>query len=202
MKNEGKPIPAALGFRVKSGWAMAALVAGPPQNPRLVKCGKALLSDPDVPKSVQPHHAALNLPENEGRAITQKLREVVRAAAARSVAELLAEAANSGYAVRAAACVVGSLVDPTTLHNEHIRAHGLEGQLFRTVLEDAFRQHGIPCEVVLEKDAYERAATALRTTAAGLKRSVAELGESHEGPWRAEEKLASLAAWVALKTGR
>lgn len=202
MAREAKPIPAGLGFRVKSGWAMAALVAGSADEPKLVKCGRALLSDPKIPKSVQPHHTALDLPENEGRAVTQKLREVVRAAAAKSVAELLAEAANSGYAIRASACVVGSLVDPATLHNEHIRAHGLEGQLFRTVLEDAFREHEIPCAVLLEKGAYERAATALRTTAAGLKRTVVELGESHDGPWRAEEKLAALAAWVALRTGR
>jgi hypothetical protein len=94
--------------------------------------------------------------------------------------------------------VVGSLVDPATLHNEHIRAHGLEGQLFRTVLEDAFRARKILCGAFLKQDAYETAAGMLRRTPAQIKRAVAALGESHEGSWKAEEKLAALAAWVAL----
>lgn len=198
MTNEPKPIRAALGFRVKSGWAMAVLLSGSPEKPQLVKCREILLSDPDVPGSKQPHHAALELPENEGKAVTQKLRSVVRGAAKRSVEELLKEATALRYEVRGAALVVGSLVDPATLHNEHIRAHGLEGQLFRTVLEDAFRGRKIACESFLEKGAYETAAHALRKTAAQLKREIATLGESHDGSWRAEEKLAALGARVAL----
>ena len=96
--------------------------------------------------------------------------------------------------------VVGSLVDPATLHNDHIRAHALEGLLFRSVLEDAFQAQGIPCAVLLEKEAYVRAAEQLRMTEAVAKRTIAQLGESHEGSWRAEEKMAALAAWVALTT--
>lgn len=202
MAREAKPIPAALGFRVKSGWAMAALLAGSPEKPQLVKCSEILLSDPNVPGSKQPHHPALNLPEDEGKAMTQKLRGVVRAAAKNSVKELLKEAIALRYDVRGAALVVGSLVDPATLHNEHIRAHGLEGQLFRTVLEDAFRAQGIPCASFLEKRAYDSAAPTVRMTAAQLKRAIAGLGESHDGSWRSEEKLAALAAWVALARRR
>lgn len=198
MTRETKPIRAALGFRVKSGWAMAALLTGSLEKPQLVKCREILLSDPNVPGSKQPHHAALELPENEGRAITQKLRNVVRHAARNSVKELLREASALQYDVRGAALVVGSLVDPATLHNEHIRAHGLEGQLFRTVLEDAFSAEKIPCATFLEKSAYNAAAPTLRKTAAQLKRAIADLGESHHGSWRSEEKLAALAAWVAL----
>lgn len=198
MKNELQPIPAALGFRVKSGWAMAALLTGSPEKPQLVKCREILLSDPSVPGSKQPHHAALELPESEGKAITQKLRAVVRSAAAKSVKELLKEAEALRYEVKGAALVVGSLADPAKLHNEHIRAHGLEGQLFRTVLEDALRRQKIACESFLEKGAYETAARALERTAAQLKREIASLGESHNGSWRAEEKLAALVALVAL----
>jgi hypothetical protein len=193
-----KPIPAALGFRVKSGWAMAVLLAGSSDAPKLVKCQVALLSDPKIPESKQPYHAALELPKSEGKAVTQKLRRVVKAAAERSVKDLLKEARAAGYEVVGAALVVGSMVDPTFLHNEHIQAHGFEGQLFRTILEDAFRAHGISCATFLEKNAYAAAATALDKTVAETKRTIADLGDSHEGSWRSEEKLAALAAWVAL----
>jgi len=195
-----KPIPAALGLRVKSGWAMAVLLAGSSSAPKLVRCQAILLSDPKIPQSKQPHHAALDRPEKEGKAIAEKLCHVVAGAAKQSVQELLAQAAVDGYGVMGAVLVVGSLVDPATLHNEHIRAHGLEGQLFRTALEDALREQRIPSRVLVEKNAYILASSALGKSAPQAKKIVAWLGESHDGAWRAEEKLAALAAWIALRS--
>jgi hypothetical protein len=192
-----KPTPAALGFRVKSGWAMAVLLAGPSNAPKLVRCQAVLLSDPKIPQSKQPHHAALDLGK-EGKAMAEKLCRVVTGAAKQSVQELLERAAADGYSVVGAGLVVGSLVDPATLHNEHIRAHGLEGQLFRTALEDALRERGLASRVLLEKNAYATASPTLRKSAPQAKKIIAGLGESHEGSWRAEEKLAALAAWMAL----
>jgi hypothetical protein len=194
-----KPIPAGLGFRVKSGWAMAVLLVGTSKAPVLIKCQAVLLSDPKIPQSKQPYHAALELSEAEAKAVTKKLRKVVADAAKKSVRELLKEAGELKYEVRGAGLVVGSLVDPATLHNEHIRAHGLEGQLFRTALERAFGAQKISCKVLLEKTAYATASLVLGKAAADAKKIVASLGESHNGSWRAEEKLAALAAWMALR---
>jgi hypothetical protein len=196
-----KPIPAALGFRVKSGWAMAVLLVGPRNAPKLVKCQAVLLSDPRIPQSKQPCHAALELPGKEGKTLRKKLGRIVAGAAKKSVHELLRQASNEGHAVVGAGLVVGSLVDPRTLHNEHIRAHGLEGQLFRTVLRDALCAQEIPCQMLLEKTAYITASAALSKSPTDTKRIVAGLGELHEGSWRAEEKLAALAAWMALPAG-
>lgn len=177
---------------------MAALLAGPQTAPKLIYCQAVFLSDPKIPQSKQPHHAALELPEREAKAVTNKLRKVVVDAAKESVRELLKRANAEGYEVGGAGLVVGSLVDPATLHNEHIRAHGLEGQLFRAVLEDALREHGISTKVLLEKGAYVAASPALGKSAPVAKRWIARLGDSHEGSWRAEEKLAVLAAWIGL----
>jgi len=195
-------MPAALGFRVKSGWAMAALLSGPASSPRLLRCEAVLLSDPKEPQSKQPYHLALELPEKEAAVIVRKLRMIVRDAAKHSVVDLLKQSADAGCAVQAAALVVGSLVDPASLHNDHIRAHALEGQLFRAVLEDAFRSQDIPCAVLLEKTAYAQAAAALQKSPAEAKRIAAAFGDSHDGSWRAEEKLAALAAWMSLATRR
>ena len=197
MAKTSKPTPAALGFRVKSGWAMAVLLAGPSNAPKLVRCQAVLLSDPKIPQSKQPHHAALDLGK-EGKAMAEKLCRVVTGAAKQAVQELLEQAVADGYGVVGAGLVVGSLVDPATLHNEHIRAHGLEGQLFRTALEDALRERGLASRVLLEKNAYATASPTLRKSAPQAKKIIAGLGESHEGSWRAEEKLAALAAWMAL----
>jgi hypothetical protein len=198
MGEPAKLLDAAAGFRVKSGWAMAALLAGSPESPQLVRICEVLLSDPSVPQSKQPFHPALMLPEEEGRRLGAQLKKVVKRAAARYVSEFLRDVASSGYRVRAAGMVVGSIVDPATLHNDHIRTHGLEGQLFRTVLEDALRSHSVSCQVLVEKSAYAEAAPAIGKPPAAAKRAVAKLGDDHDGSWRAEEKLAALAAWCAM----
>jgi hypothetical protein len=177
---------------------MAVLLAGPWSAPKLVSCQAILLSDPKIPQSKQPCHASLELPEKEGKRVTKKLLEVVASAARKSVRELLAQANAEGFEVRRAGLVVGSLVDPATLHNDHIRAHGLEGQMFRTVLGDALGDQKISHRVLLEKNAYRTASPVLGQSAAQAKKMIAKLGESHEGSWRAEEKLAALAACLAL----
>src|SRR3989441_12461190 len=194
-------LPPAVGCGLKAGWPTAVILGGV-SSPTLLECGTVHLSDPAVPESKQPYHAALELPEKEGKTVVERLRKVVERAAARSVTELLQQSKDAGRAVRAAGLVVGSMVDPASLHNDHIRAHALEGQLFRTSLEDALRSRGIPCAVFVEKSAYSSATAYLERPEKEVKRLVAELGESHDGPWRAEEKLAALAAWAALAKRR
>ena len=84
-----KVVSAALGFRVKSGWAMSVLLSGTVAAPQLLYCRSVLLSDPAEPRSKQPYHIALELPEKEAAVIVRKLRKIVGAAAKRSVADLL-----------------------------------------------------------------------------------------------------------------
>ncbi len=166
---------------MKSGWAMAVLLVGPANAPKLVKCQAVLLSDPKIPQSKQPCHAALDLPEKEGKAHTKKLGRIVAGAAKKSVHEFLKQASKEGHGVVGAGLVVGSLVDPATLHNEHIRAHGLEGQLFRTVLEDALGAQKISYKVHVGEECVHSSVICASQIAGEAKRLIAGLGESHEG---------------------
>jgi hypothetical protein len=102
--------------------------------------------------------------------------------------------------VRTLGLVVGSVIDPATIGNDHIRAHALEGQLFRSALERAARAARLACATYVERTLYDTAATRLRRPTAELKRLVARLGGALDGPWRAEEKAATLAAWMALRS--
>ena len=54
-----KAAPAAVGFRVKSGWATGVLLAGPASAPRALDRRVVELSDPAVPTSRQPYHAVM-----------------------------------------------------------------------------------------------------------------------------------------------
>jgi hypothetical protein len=189
---------AALGFRVKSGWASAVLLVGPASAPRLADCRKVELSDATVPESQQPYHATFGMLE-EDRGKIQRRTDIARRAANESVAALIQECHSRDWRPVRAGLVVGSLIEPATISNPHIRAHALEGQLFRTVLAGALSAQQIDSSVFVERDAYDCAAKALKQPAAALKRAVTELGRSRSGPWRAEEKLAALAAWMILR---
>jgi hypothetical protein len=188
---------AAVGFRVKSGWACAVGLVGPASAPVVIDRCRALLSDGEVPESQQPYHAAMGKLEEDAAKIRART-EVVEHAARQSVAALLDRLKAAGYTLYGAGLVVGSQIDPSAIANPHIRAHALEGRLFRTVLQSALEAHGLPCAVHVERGVYAAAAPVLGRPEGDLKLAVAALGRAFGGPWRAEEKLASLAAWLAL----
>ena len=155
------------------------------------------LSDPDVPESKQPYHAAMGILE-EDQAKIRSRTAIVRRVASLSVNSALDDFAMTGHQVLQVGLVVGSLTDPKLISNPHIRAHALEGQLFRSVLVETVEAHGLPCSVILEREAYTKAAATLARPEEDMKRVVSALGRSLGGPWRADEKLAALAAWINL----
>jgi hypothetical protein len=192
-----KPQTAALGFRVKSGWAAAVLLTGSARSPQLCDVQRIDFSDPQLPETRQPYHAAMGKLETDARKINRRVR-VVRSIAQRSIATLLDGYRQNGYSIRRAALVVGSRIEPTSVANPHIRAHALEGQLFRSVLQESLHAHRILSDVLIERDAYARAAVDLKQSNEKVRRVIQKFGRDTEAPWRAEQKLAAVAAWVAL----
>jgi hypothetical protein len=191
---------AAIGFRVKSGWAMAVLLVGPASSPKVVDRRRVELADPAIPDSLQPFHAGLDLPKAAAAKTVGRLLKAVERSATRSVQKLLAVYCSDGYRIIGAGIVVGSTVDPKTIKNDHIRAHAEEGRLFRVVIDDALKAARVPAAVTPEKELFLRGANVLRIPEARIRSELTSLGKSLPGSWRAEEKAATLAAWLALAT--
>jgi len=189
---------AALGFRVKSGWAAAVLLTDSARSPQLCDVQRIDLSDPRFPETRQPYHAAMGKLETDARKINRRVR-VVRSIAQRSIATLLDGYRQNGYSIRRAALVVGSRIDPASIANPHIRAHALEGQLFRSVLQRSLHGHGIRTEVLLAREAYGKAAVELKQSNENVRCMIQNFGRDAKASWRAEQKLAALAAWFALR---
>ena len=195
---------ATLGFRVKSGWAAAVLLAGPVESPQLLDRRVVQLCDPTVPQSKQPYHAKMGTLQTDDAKV-ERLRKVIVKAAQESVSQLIKDSGSlrdfgslSVQQIRRANLVVGSDIDPARIANPHIRAHALEGRLFRTVLEDALRSCDLNCSVIVERNAYKQAGEVLNKSEKQLKQALTQLGRAMNGPWRADDKLACLAAWLAL----
>lgn len=187
----------ALGFRVKSGYAVAVALRGPASAPEAIARRVVELSDPDAVETRQPYHHGFYTHEEDRRQIA-RLVKVVERCAKRSVTALLKDECLAGLRCRRAGLVVGSVIDPKQIGNPHIRAHASEGRLFRTVLAGALQSHDIDCDVIVEKQLAGKAAAGLDRPGREITRVLAGFGKALGGPWRADEKAASTAAWLAL----
>jgi hypothetical protein len=184
----------AIGLKIKSGFAIAAIVQRSADGWCLEAVRKVPLSSEDLPQSRFPYHPTIELPQRQGAALSDKAVKEVRRVAAQEMRKVLEEFGG----IKRAAMVVGSVIDPDSLGNPHVRVHALEGKLFREVVAEALQKSGIECGVLVERDAYANAAPTLTSTEPTLRAEVAALGHGRIKPWRAEEKLATLAAVWSL----
>jgi hypothetical protein len=155
------------------------------------------LCDRKIPATRQPYHAAMGKLETNAVKLRSRL-QIVRRVTKHSVAKIVSDHRRHGHKIHRAGFVVGSQIDPALIANPHIRAHALEGQLFRTALADALCAHRIQCVVLSEREAFTKAATLLKKSVAELQSVINEMKRTTRGPWRAERKLATIAAWFAL----
>jgi len=188
---------AALGFRVKSGWASVVLLTGPIGSPALRDNRTIDLSDPRIPETRQPYHATFGQLETDAKK-TSRRTDIVHRITKQSITDLLSDYQRKGYVLTCASLVVGSRLNPATIANPHIRAHALEGQLFRAALEQALNAHDVHTAILLERDAYNEAASQVKKSSDDVRRAIQNLGRFTDAPWRAEQKVAAVAAWFAL----
>lgn len=189
----------ALGFRVKSGFAVAVALAGTSAAPIPLARRIVQLSDPAIEETKQPYHDGVGTAQEDLKEVA-RLTRIIHACAKQSVADLLSDEVLAGGHCRRAGVIVGSVIDPAKVGNLHIRAHANEGRLFRVVLEEALSAHGVQCVVMVEKTLDAQAQKTLGRAASQIRKIVGAFGDSLGGPWRAEEKAAAIAGWVVLGT--
>jgi len=188
---------AALGFRVKSGYATVVLLDGSTSAVRVVDRRRIDLCDPSTPESRQPYHAGFGSAQQDHEKIA-RLVEIVERQADRSVGAAVREYREMGYTFDRAGAVVGSDINPDAIANAHIRAHASEGRLFRRVTEDALGRLGLACSIWVERTLYASAAQRLEHSEQRIRQVAAGLGRDVAGGWRADDKTAAVAAWLAL----
>lgn len=187
----------AIGIRIRTGRAIAVLLGGRRETPVVLDRREILLADPADAEARQPYHSGQGEAETSENKIRRRI-EAVRAYATDSLAPVIADCQSAGT-IAGAALVVGSDGDPNRIANPHIRAHALEGRLYRNVVEEALAHVAIRTTILPEKTAYAEAAKTLERSETDVKRAVTAVGEKTK-PWRADEKLATAAAWMVLAT--
>jgi len=179
-------------------------LAGPPASPRVVERRRIELADPDIEGSKQPYHEAEGRAPKDAERIVTGCTDRSRAMAREALRAVRDELRGRDHEVAACGLLLASGRPlPADLHAilaSHALIHAAEGELFRDVLRRAGERLALPMTEVRERDVLARASEATGRPAAELQRRVAEMGRALGPPWRQDEKLAALVAWIALAT--
>lgn len=189
---------ASLGLTAFTGRAVVVILSGTRRVPRIVLRHEIDLADPWVPESRHPYHQELGDRNPEGVAACRRGCSAARRATRRAICRFVAEMRSHGHPPRAAAIVAASLVDPDGVAGAHARAHAEEGKLYREAIEAALQACGVPTSTFLQKALRALATQRLRTGAPAIEPTLKAFSHVVGTPWRAPEKLATLAAWISL----
>jgi hypothetical protein len=193
--------PAAIGFRAHSGWAAAVAIAGPPDAPAVITRRRIEMRERGAAGPSQPYHAAVGLDLREAERVVQNCAARAAALAAIALRGMVEDLRQLGHTVVGCGLLLASgrpLPPLEKILASHPLLHTAEGELFREALRAASRECGLPIAEVKERELHTRAIAELRLAAGELERHLAAMGKDIGPPWRQDEKLAAVAAWLAL----
>ena len=179
---------AAVGFRTRTGRAVAVVLSRGDGAPAFVWRQEVSLVDPSL--EIGPYHTVMELPWSEAVVAVQPLVSEIEGIADNVLREIVADMRSRGLRVKSVGVVGSPPRDLARIGNPHIRAHAAEGTLFRRVLETAAKRLRIRCSGYTE----DEVAKAAKVSAAEMKRIGAAAGR----PWRVDERLAAMGAWAVL----
>ncbi len=190
-------IKTALGFRAQRGGAVVVAVA---PGPELVLSAFLPTAGEGDRLAFEPYHVAVEMGQgasDEVRAAVAEGRRRQDEMAASGLADILAGLRERGYQPAVAALLVNragwmtDLLSYSLAFADHPPV--AEGLAVRDALRSAFQANGLAFVETDEKSLGDTAAATFGDVEAQLK----ALGQIAGKPWRKEQKLACLAAWLA-----
>jgi len=175
---------------------MVAL-ARPIEEPRVILRRHVVITS--GPK--QPYHAAATMALPDAEAFMKRCTTSTAALATEAVGDVVAELSSLGFRV-GGSCVLLSEGKPAgdlaRILSAHPLIHTAEGEFYRNDLRQACESCGLPCAGFRERGLLEQSSAALALPAAAIQKQLAAWGKTVGAPWRQDEKLAAIAAWVTL----
>jgi hypothetical protein len=192
---------AALGCRAHTGWAALVVVAGGFTRPEVVLRGRAQLGDPRGRVRRNVYHAARGLEPAAAAGLVEAAERIAAEQAAAALERTVREAKDLGAVVRSCAVVVGAPAGRARLESilaSHALVHAAEGRLYQAALLQGAESCGLEAVEVPKKSIWEQGESALGVTQDDLRHWIDELRRGVGPPWAQDQKLAALAAWIAL----
>ena len=190
----------ALGFRAHSGWAAAVALGGSPRSPEVIDRRRIELIEPGSPGGVQPYHVARTMELPKAAEFIKGVIVAIDRCALFAV-HAFAEAISGKKKIACCGIVLASgraLPSLEATLRSHAMVHTAEGELYRAAIARAAKNLSWRCVGVPERDLYKVAAKQLHIPEPKLKTRITEMGRAVGSPWSADEKCATLVAWLAL----
>ena len=194
-------VPAALGFRVHSGWAVAVAISLDQRSPVVIDRRRIEMADRSKHGSVQPYHAASELDLKKAELFIRSCLDQATSLASEALRDTIGHLNKSGYRTIGSGILQASGRPTTTLAAtlaSHAMIHTAEGEHFREALAQASEECDLPVTRVKERELYVFAERSLSLPASELAATIAGLGKTVGPPWRQDEKLAALIAWLVV----
>jgi hypothetical protein len=201
--------PVGLGFRAGRGGSVVVGVALDGRDPHVVLSAFLATAAEGDRLALEPYQVAFEMGRDpKGRVLTEASAAVAEGRkrqerlAAKGLDHLLRKLETGGHKPAVAALLVNRAGWITDLLEHSLSAPEhppvAEGLAVREALRYAFRRSGIEVVEMDEKSVPDAASKQLRRSVADLDARLKDLGATAGKPWRKEQKLACLAAWLAV----
>jgi hypothetical protein len=194
---------AAIGFRVHSGWAAGVAVCMEGPTPKVLRRERLQLVKTFSYKFRQPYHTAEKLGLGRARNFVDGVREEAEELAQEAICGAQAALKEAGYELKRGGLLLASgriLPGLEKILASHALIHTADGELFREALRGASGRCGLKLRCSKERELMEECEKGLSTEKEELARMVKEMGREFGPPWTQDEKMATLAGWLALRS--
>jgi hypothetical protein len=177
------------------------VVAGGVASPKVVFRGRAELGDPTRRVSRNVYQAARGLELSTAADLVEAAQHIAAERAAVALERTVRDASGEGALVRSCAVVVGALPSAARLESilrSHALAHAAEGHLYQAALLQGAEAQGLESFAIPKRSIWEEGESALGVATAELRDWIDRLRKEVGPPWAEDQKLAALAAWIAL----
>jgi hypothetical protein len=192
---------AAVGLRTHSGWACAVIVAGTRDGIEIVDRRRIELCDPKIPGAKQPFHEAEPMPFAKAESFIARCTKATNSLARDGIASLRDVAWERRLRLSRVCVTAASgrtLPDLRGILVSHALIHAAEGEFYRDALVRAAEEAKLKVSRLKEKDAIVWTAARLDIDEAKFREKLSAMGKLLGPPWSVDEKLAAMAAWLAL----
>jgi hypothetical protein len=192
---------AAIGCRAHTGWAVLVVVAGGLERPEVVIRRREELADPRGRIRRNVYQAARGQEPASAAKLVEAAERIAREQAATAFDRTLRAVKAEGVVVRSCGVVVGTFPGSARLESilaSHALAHAAEGRLYQKALLHGAESRGLAAIAVQKRSIWERGESALGVGRGELRHWIDGLRRDLGPPWAEDQKLAALAAWIAL----
>ena len=151
------------------------------------------------------YHAARALEPAAAADLVEAAARIAAEQATAALGRVLQEARDEGAVVRSCAVVVGRSAGQTRLETilaSHALVHAAEGRLYQRALLQSAASRGLETVPIPKRSLWEEGEAALGIAEDELRHRIDELRRQIGPPWAEDQKLAALAAWIALARTR